>query len=950
MAGRIEVAQGYITIIPSLKGVQKRISAELKPAAVSAGKEAGNAIESGVSEGAAKGAKSAAGKLNDTIPKAAENAGKDAGKRLAEGMRSPAEKASDEVSKSVQKKLSDGFKGLGDRMRGIGEGMRGAVAKVGSVYSDAFADMGRTIKASPIGKLGSIYGEALSEVSAKASSGMAALKGTVSGTASFVGEAFSSITGRVGRTLSGIANVAKAGFSFVREAASAVVGPVVSVFKGMATKVGSVLGSIGGAAGKALSSIAKVAAPAVTAVTAAVGAIAKSSLDAFGDFQQLSGGIKLSLGDDVWSTVEERSKSAFSEMQISQNDYLERVNLLSTGLKESLGGDARAAADLANRVIRAQADIVSAKGIDPNTVSDVFMSVSRGMYQTLDSLGLGIKGTKEGMQEVIDKANEWRVAQGKAGDLTIDSMADCQQALVDYVDYLGLSGYAAMEGAKTVQGSISKMKGAWTDWVAELGKTDDEGNYIGDMSRVTKNLSESVQDVVRNVAPVAANAVGSIVRELPGVISSVAPELSSALVSIVDEATGGLATKAVDLARPITDALGKAFGGAGSWLSENSGALGDVGAKLSEFGGKVAEALGGYIEAVGPIVEGFANAALPALSSSLDLASGALDFLVGLVSHLGEAFGPVIDAVGPVAEQIGGALCDAMSDLGGWLSSIDWDGWASTVSGAVQGVVDFVGGALDAVKGFFEEIGNFIADPVGYIQDSLLGLATSTDVVSSSFSGTASDVSASAAQMVGDIDVVNSTVLNDKTAAVVGTGNATDGTLVTNVGAANGAIGALSGKTVSVSVTGNVAGGAVAGAIWNAKSAIDSLYSKTVDVVTNYRSTSTVTQAPKAAGAIIPRHADGFIATKATLTDAGYIGEAGAEAVYSHGGSTGIFPLTNRRFTGPFASEIADQVSGRMGGSGGGDIYITLNYDASADANQMVRDIAAGIRSYNLRR
>ena len=45
MAGRIEVAQGYITIIPSLRGVRQKIDAELKPAAPAAGRQAGEAIE-----------------------------------------------------------------------------------------------------------------------------------------------------------------------------------------------------------------------------------------------------------------------------------------------------------------------------------------------------------------------------------------------------------------------------------------------------------------------------------------------------------------------------------------------------------------------------------------------------------------------------------------------------------------------------------------------------------------------------------------------------------------------------------------------------------------------------------------------------------------------------------------------------------------------------------------
>ena len=59
----------------------------------------------------------------------------------------------------------------------------------------------------------------------------------------------------------------------------------------------------------------------------------------------------------------------------------------------------------------------------------------------------------------------------------------------------------------------------------------------------------------------------------------------------------------------------------------------------------------------------------------------------------------------------------------------------------------------------------------------------------------------------------------------------------------------------------------------------------------------------------IPKHADGFIATRPTLTDYGWIGEDGAEA-YS-GGS--LVPLTNRKYSQPYVDEISDAVARKLG-------------------------------------
>ena len=83
-----------------------------------------------------------------------------------------------------------------------------------------------------------------------------------------------------------------------------------------------------------------------------------------------------------------------------------------------------------------------------------------------------------------------------------------------------------------------------------------------------------------------------------------------------------------------------------------------------------------------------------------------------------------------------------------------------------------------------------------------------------------------------------------------------------------------------------------------------------------------------ATGGVIP-HADGFIATGPTMIGGNHlIGEAGAEAYFDYGGSSYVVPLTNRKYSAPFADVVAQQVAGylRRGSSPGGyrgtNIYI----------------------------
>lgn len=237
-----------------------------------------------------------------------------------------------------------------------------------------------------------------------------------------------------------------------------------------ASKVGQVIGNVASGIGKTVVAVSKVAIAGVIAASTAVGALTTMSVNAYGDFEQLVGGAELLFGD-AFATVQKNAQEAYSTVQMSQNEYLQQVNGFAIGLKTALGGNEQAAADLSHKIIKAEADIVAATGNSQEAVQNAFNGIMKSNYTMLDNLQLGITPTKEGMQEVIDKVNEWNTANGNATSYMIDNLADCQAALVDYVEMQGLAGYAANEAAGTIQGSLAAIKASWQNLV--VGLSDD---------------------------------------------------------------------------------------------------------------------------------------------------------------------------------------------------------------------------------------------------------------------------------------------------------------------------------------------------------------------------------------------------------------------------------------------------------------------------------------------
>lgn len=279
--------------------------------------------------------------------------------------------------------------------------------------------------------------------------------------------------------------------------------------------------------------------------------VGKAAYTSYARYEQLAGGAQLMFGD-AYDFVAEKARNAYETVQMSQNDYLQQVNGFSTGLKTALGGNVQAAAELADKVITAEADVVAATGNTQEAVQNAFNGIMKSNFTMLDNLQLGITPTKEGFQQLIDKVNEWNAENGEATAYTIDNLADCQAALVDYIEMQGLAGYAANEAAGTIEGSTASMKAAWQNLATGMADSsaDMEGltkDFVDSVFTAGRNIIPRVQQIVTGVGTATAEAI-SYLRETNSAIDLLvtAFEFAATAATVAGTAIGAsMAGKAI---------------------------------------------------------------------------------------------------------------------------------------------------------------------------------------------------------------------------------------------------------------------------------------------------------------------------------------------------------------------------------------------------------------------
>ena len=284
---------------------------------------------------------------------------------------------------------------------------------------------------------------------------------------------------------------------------------------------------------------------AVGAAAAGITALTKEAVEAYGNYEQLVGGVDKIFGEASASVIENASR-AFQTAGMSANTYMETVTGFSASLLQGLGGDAELAAQIADQAIQDMSDNANTYGTDLSSIQNAYMGFAKGNFTMLDNLKLGYGGTKEEMIRLINESGILNETITSLDDVTFDQMIAAIHAVQTN---LNITGTTANEASGTIQGSLGTLKGAWENLITGLGDSSQ------DLGPLIDNVVESALNVVNNIEPIAIQAI----RGLSQMISKAAPILSSQIPTMVSELLPPLLEAATDLVMAVVENLPTIF-------------------------------------------------------------------------------------------------------------------------------------------------------------------------------------------------------------------------------------------------------------------------------------------------------------------------------------------------------------------------------------------------------
>lgn len=457
-------------------------------------------------------------------------------------------------------------------------------------------------------------------------------------------------------------------------------------------KIKNALKKVGEVALDVVKKIAQVSAAVAGALTGVLAASVKS----YATLEKAQQGSQRLFGKS-FDIVQKNASTAYKTMGISASEYYDQVNTYAVGLKNSLKGNTKAAAELSNSILTAQADIVAATGADAEAVSSAFAAVMRGNFTLIDNLRLGIKGSKEGMQEVIDKVNEWNKKQGNATKYQMGNYADMQKALVDYVKMTGVAGSAQDQMSKSISGSLTQTKAALDNFLSGAGSPEQ-------LAEVFTNLATNISNAIVQLAPSILNGIVTLIQTvLPQLISmlfSMIPQLLDAITNMINQIFDMVSQNQEKLRQTVADLVNKFV----SFLTANLPTIIELGLMIIlALATGIADALPDMVPAILECIQKIVDIILDNLDTIIEVALYIILALgAGIIKYLGQLLEPAKEAVLKFANGIV-SFKDKMVDGAKALVTRFKTGITERISSLKDSAKELVTGLFNKIKSFITE-------------------------------------------------------------------------------------------------------------------------------------------------------------------------------------------------------------------------------------------------------
>lgn len=302
----------------------------------------------------------------------------------------------------------------------------------------------------------------------------------------------------------------------------------------------------------AVGSVALEVAAAIAKITVAIGAALTSvvamGVKSYASLEQNIGGIETMFKDNSDKVIE-NAKNAYATIGISANEYMQQATSFSAALINSLGGDTKKAADVADMALMDMADNANKFGTDMASIQNAYQGFAKQNYTMLDNLKLGYGGTKTEMQRLLKDAEKF---SGIKYD--INNLSDVYNAIHVIQEQMEITGTTAQEANSTITGSLGKMKAAFDNFINGSGSPEALGESI---STFLKNVSNAVLKLAPGILSGVANLISDLVPQIIDLIVQVAPQLLDAITSLVDKLLEMVSGDTTALQNTITTLINK---------------------------------------------------------------------------------------------------------------------------------------------------------------------------------------------------------------------------------------------------------------------------------------------------------------------------------------------------------------------------------------------------------
>ncbi len=367
-----------------------------------------------------------------------------------------------------------------------------------------------------------------------------------------------------------------------------------------------------------------------TAAASSIALITKSAIQSYAEYEQLIGGVE-TLFKDSSDIVMGYAEEAYKTAGLSANQYMKTVTGFSASLLQSLGGDTKKAAEVADLAIKDMSDNANKMGTSMESIQNAYQGFAKQNYTMLDNLKLGYGGTKSEMERLLEDAEKLKTAQGEIVDYSIDSYADIIDAIHTIQVEMDIYGTTSQEASSTIQGSFESMKTAWQNFITGMADEDQDFDIL------LNNLTDSIVTFGKNIIPRIEQTVPRIIKGLSGVVKIMIPYVPKVLNELVPALYNGAQQILKLVIDDLPDMLGELFGDTGR-----------------QFG----ETISTVVSDIVPIITNLAETVMPIVIDVFHLFSSALSAVVPVVEMVAEAIDNlhILDVINGIMEVAGGVI------------------------------------------------------------------------------------------------------------------------------------------------------------------------------------------------------------------------------------------------------------------------------------------------------